>query len=302
MRALAFGYSSFCNIKCSHCVAAKDSHDTTKMDLSKAKEVIVELSEAGVNGVSFTAGEPLVFFDDLIELVTLCRELNIYTRVVTNCFWAADKDVARDKLVKLKKSGLSQLRMSFSRWHQQHIPEENIKLAVKVCEGIGLDYFVSFVTDFSNRDEIFESFLRKHKIKFFPEPLIYHGRAKAFERPEIFTDYQLNTCQMNSYISPDFNMYGCCDAGSYFTTTDFFLLGNINTTPISELFDRFEKDILYNCIRTLGISTIASYLGMSSKEIVTYQKCELCSKLFNSPKTLKKLRKAAQTDLISWRR
>jgi len=88
MRKIAFGYSTRCNIRCSHCVAAEDNPDNAKMELGKAKEIIRDMAAADVTGISFTAGEPFIYFDDLLELVTLCRQLNIYTRIVTNSFWA----------------------------------------------------------------------------------------------------------------------------------------------------------------------------------------------------------------------
>lgn len=88
MRKIAFGYSTRCNIRCAHCVAAGDIVDDAKMELARAKEIIREMAAAGVCGMSFTAGEPFIYFDDLLELVGLCREVKMYTRIVTNSSWA----------------------------------------------------------------------------------------------------------------------------------------------------------------------------------------------------------------------
>jgi len=135
MRKIAFGYSTRCNIKCSHCVAADDSQQTppVKMDLERAKEIIREMAEAGVTGISFTAGEPFIYFDDLLQLIALCHNLQIYSRVVTNSYWASSPEKAEERLAKLKDRGLCQLRMSFSRWHQQHVPQHNIVNAANGC-------------------------------------------------------------------------------------------------------------------------------------------------------------------------
>ena len=94
MRKIAFGYSTRCNIKCSHCVAVGDAPDNPKMELGRAREIIREMAAAGVDGISFTAGEPFIYFDDLLELVSLCRDLSIYTRIVTNSFWAKNQQQA----------------------------------------------------------------------------------------------------------------------------------------------------------------------------------------------------------------
>ena len=293
MRNIAFGYSTRCNIRCAHCVAADALLDHKKMELAKAKEIIRDMATAGVTGISFTAGEPFLYFDDLLELVNLCREKGIYTRIVTNSFWAATAELARHRLDLLKQSGLCQLRLSYSRWHQEHVPRANILHAAHGCQQIGIAYFVSFITDFSVEDDAYEHFLREHDLKFFPEPVIYAGRADGFGRTALRTDYQDNRCTMNPYLAPDLNLYACCDAGSHFRATNFFLLGNLGTQNIDQLLTMSERDPLYNCIRSMGITPLASFAGFKAREIVTYRKCELCQKLFDVPEMLQMLRDAA---------
>lgn len=297
MRKIAFGYSTRCNIRCAHCVATNDIPENIKMELSQAKEIIRDLAEADVTGISFTAGEPFIYFEDLLELVKLCNELNIYTRVVTNSYWARSPESATRHLTLLGQCGICQLRLSYSKWHQQHIPRENILNAAHACLNAGVDYFVSFVTDFTEEDDAYEQFLRDNGLKYFPEPVIYAGRADSFDRMAIFTDYQENKCSMNSYLAPDLTMYACCDAGSHFTATNFFRLGNLKQHSVEQLFAKTENCRLYNCIRAIGITAIASYVGFKARDIVTYRKCELCEKLFNSPKTLNHLEKAVNNGL-----
>lgn len=301
MRKIAFGYANRCNISCEHCVAAGEIPDNKKMEPAKAREVIRDLAAAGVAGISFTAGEPFIYFDDLLDQVTLCGELNIYNRVVTNCYWAKTPESARQRLRLLKECGLSQLRLSYSRWHQQHVSRQNVLNAALVCKALKIDYFISFVTDFSKHDLEAEQFLRDNELRFFPEPVIYDGRAESFGRSEIFTDYQKNCCAMNPYLAPDLTMYACCDAGSHFSTTDFFKVGSLRDSSVENLFSKSETNWLYNCIRYMGITDIASFMGFSSRQIVTLRKCELCKKMFNSPDNLKSL-KAAGEKLQRWTR
>ncbi len=302
MRKIAFGYSTRCNIRCSHCVAAGETPATSKMELALAKDIIREMAMAEVKGISFTAGEPFIYPEDLLELIGLCSEKKIYTRVVTNSYWAKTPEQAREKLHVLKQYGLCQLRLSYSRWHQQHVPKQQVLYAAKACQEAGVDSFISFVTDFSELDEPYEQYLRDNNVMFFPEPVIYAGRAEAFIHQPLFTDYQDNCCQMNPYLAPDLTMYACCDAGGHFSSTNFFRLGSLNDWSVGQLLTKSENNSLYNCIRTMGITSIASYAGMKSRDIVTYRKCSLCKKLFNDPATLKTLQKAAATNLFQWHR
>jgi len=264
-----------------------------KWNSQQAKETINELAEAGITGISFTAGEPTLYFNDILELLSLCKSHNIFTRLVTNSSWAKDTDSTLSHLKALQFSGLNQLRLSYSRWHQEHVPKENVLNAAHGCIKYGINYFISFVTDFSARDESYERFLRENTLKFFPEPLIYSGRAKNYLKEKLFTDYQDNRCAMNLYLAPDYNLYACCDAGSHFTKTNAFYLGNLQRDSATDLFSKSDQNPLFNCIRNLGLSTIASYTGMPSREIITYRKCELCEKLVNDPETFTALNNQA---------
>ncbi len=302
VRQIAFGYSTQCNIRCGHCVAANASPGTARIDFDRAKEIIQEMACCHVTGISFTAGEPLLFFDDICRLIQICRGNGIYTRVVTNGFWAKTREQSDRVVSGLMSHGLSQLRLSFSRWHQQHIKKETILRAALSCQEKGLDYYISFVTDFSEKDDLFEQFLRHHHLKYFPEPVIYFGRASEFDRQRVFTDYQPNVCSMNPYLSPELDMYACCDAANRFSKTDFLYLGNLNKDSIDTLFRKRETHILYHLVRTMGLTNMASYLGFKAREIVKYRKCELCEKLFNSKENLSILTESARSDLIHWRR
>jgi hypothetical protein len=273
-----------------------------KMELPQAKEIITELAGAHIQGISFTAGEPLIYLDEIAELIALCQDYGMYTRVVTNSFWAKTPELADSYVLKLKENGLSQLRMSYSRWHQKNIPQQNILNAAQSCNKNGMNYFISFVTDFSEQDDPFEHYLRDNNLKFFPEPVIFAGRAGSFERLPLRTDYQANCCSMNPYLAPNLDMYACCDAGSHFTKTNFFHLGNVKESSIEQLFKKSETNKLYNHIRMLGITAIASFAGFKAREIIQYRKCELCEKLFNSPGTLAALQQEAESGLSSWYR
>ena len=167
-RHVAFGYSTRCNIRCAHCVAADEVRKDQKLELDQAQGILAEMAGAGVRGISFTAGEPLLYLDDMLDLLQRCRDYGIYTRIVTNSFWARSEAEA-DRIVQLlQESGLCQLRLSYSRWHQQHVSRECVLNAARGCRKIGLDAFVSFVTDFSEQDDPYEQFLRDHQLTFFP--------------------------------------------------------------------------------------------------------------------------------------
>jgi hypothetical protein len=272
------------------------------MDLGRAKEIIHGMAEAGVKGISFTAGEPMIFVNEINELVRLCRDLGIYTRIVTNSFWATTREGADGVVKALKQNGLCQLRLSYSRWHQQGVDPQNVVHAADSCQRYGVDYFVSFVTDFSEQDDPNEAFLRANNLRFFPEPLIYSGRAATFDHEALRTDYQANCCAMNPFLTPELDMYACCDAGSHFTKTNVFFLGNLADSSVDALFRASETNRLFHLIRTAGITRLAHFVGFTSRQIIRYRKCDLCKVLLNDAATLGKLQAAAAGNVNHWTR
>ena len=301
MRKIAFGYSTACNLRCGHCVAAEEVPNSATIEVQDAICIIEKLALSGVKGVSFTAGEPFLYIDEIMKLVKLCASKDIYTRIVTNGYWGSSPEKIQTSVNILKDSGLSQLRLSFSRWHQQQVDKQNIINIAKYCQVIQLDCFVSFVTDFSEEDVSLEKYLQESGVKFFPEPMIYAGRASTIKRPVLHTNYQANRCSMNPYLSPELDMYGCCDAGVHFKNTQFFYLGNLYHESAEILFQKYESNPLYQVIRDIGLTDIASFLGFSSRDIIQQRKCELCLKIFNDQKTLKHLC-ISLPELMEWKR
>jgi MoaA/NifB/PqqE/SkfB family radical SAM enzyme len=61
--------------------------------LDTVKRMIDHAAENGVNAISFTGGEPFLFFDDIMELVRYARDAGItYTRTGTNGFIFMNSD------------------------------------------------------------------------------------------------------------------------------------------------------------------------------------------------------------------
>lgn len=301
MRKIAFGYSNRCNISCGHCVAADPGLQREKMDLDMARSIIRQAKSAEVGGISFTAGEPFIYFDDMLALIGLCSALGIYSRVVTNCSWADNDDKTLEYIELLRRCGLGQLRLSCSRWHQQQVDIENVARAAGACRRAGVACYVSFVTDFTRADDHIEEYLMAKKLVYFPEPLIYSGRAAAFEKRALFTDYQHNRCSMNAYVAPDLAVYACCDGGTDFKATNVFRLGSLHTEGLGEMLEKSESNPLFCCIRTQGISVIASYAGFRAREIVGYRKCDLCRELFDDRLRLRLLYSKVR-ELQNWTR
>jgi len=233
-------------------VATLDRLVSRTMDHARAKEIVAELARAGVGGISFSAGEPFLYFKEIAELVKLCDNMGSIPGLSTNSYWATNSEAADGLTAELQENGLCQLRLSYSRWHQKNINRNNVLQAARSCEKIGLNYFVSFVTDFSPEDESYEKFLRAQGLRFFPEPVIYAGRAESFPRRIIRTDYQANCCAHEPLSHPGSGSLRLLRCREPFPATNFFYSRKPGRPNRGAALAKSETEPLYNLIRTVG--------------------------------------------------
>lgn len=136
-----------CNIGCRDCIyACSPKWNSNWISKKNAKIILSQLSDIfnkiypsksdsiGFNyGLHFTGGEPFLNFNLLVKLAKMAKELNIPSVFVeTNCFWAKNNEVTRDKLTRLKKAGLDGILISVNPFNIEYIPFHRIEFAVKI--------------------------------------------------------------------------------------------------------------------------------------------------------------------------
>lgn len=85
-------YTDRCNARCPQCdMRATKSFSRSKLEVDSVKRIIDSAVEKGVSAISFTGGEPLLFFQEIILLLKYAKEAGIkYTRTGTNGFMFID--------------------------------------------------------------------------------------------------------------------------------------------------------------------------------------------------------------------
>lgn len=85
---LIIQYTDKCNARCPQCgMRVTEPFKRAKLEPETVKKMIDHAAEKGVNALSFTGGEPFLFFDEIMELVRYAGNAGIkYTRTGTNGF------------------------------------------------------------------------------------------------------------------------------------------------------------------------------------------------------------------------
>lgn len=87
-------YTDHCNASCPQCGMRRQApFERSLLGVDRAKEIIDAAARAGVSAISFTGGEPLLFLDDVVELLRHAGQAGIpYLRTGTNGFLFCSSD------------------------------------------------------------------------------------------------------------------------------------------------------------------------------------------------------------------
>jgi len=112
-----------------------------KLDSAAVSKIIDEAAQLGIPHVSFSGGEPLLYFDEIMKHVQQARGNGISSSLVTNGVWCNAKESTESKIRLLKDAGLTSLEISYDNFHREAGAKvEHIKTIITECkkQGIGV--------------------------------------------------------------------------------------------------------------------------------------------------------------------
>jgi len=178
-----------CNLKCLHCYAARDSRN--ELSLDEILELANQLIEMPVLQVSVGGGEPLLRFEELIELVKKLTSRRIDVIVATN-----GTLLDEEKALELKKAGLLTLQFSLDGIGKVHDSIrgvtgsfEKVVEAIKLAKGLGFKVIIKTIAQRANLGQLYDLFRLVNELGvdgWSVNRVIPSGRAKAnFQRVHV---------------------------------------------------------------------------------------------------------------------
>lgn len=91
---LVIQYTDRCNARCPQCsMRASENYRRSTLSIHKVKRIIDYAAAQGVKAISFTGGEPFLYFDEIVSLLKYAKDAGIkYTRTGTNGFMFTESD------------------------------------------------------------------------------------------------------------------------------------------------------------------------------------------------------------------
>lgn len=135
-----------CNAQCKHCTYNAGPSNRGHMKVTDAKRWLSALaSNHPLQSITIHGGEPLLYFPNycLERILRYATDLSIPRRgIITNGFWAINKETARKILSKLKSSGLTNITFSVDRFHQEYIPIKTVRIGIEEAVELGFSEVV----------------------------------------------------------------------------------------------------------------------------------------------------------------
>lgn len=169
-----------CNLRCAHCLNNSGKIMDNQLNMEEFKKLINDLSEAGIQEIRLTGGEPIKF-EGICDLIQLATDNGICTSIGTN-----GTLITQEIAHKLKKSGLKKAVVSIDGTQEQHDIIRGKGNYEKSMNGLnnlinaGIDVRVNAVIMRSNMEDVIKlaKELNKKKVRLFIRRFIESGRGE----------------------------------------------------------------------------------------------------------------------------
>ena len=289
----------FCQASCAHCILRAGPERREEVNLEDARDWIHQIASYRnhyVYVLSLTGGEPFSNLRLLRQVMEFAAECNLYVSVVTNGFWAANREKAKQLLMSLPE--ICFLSMSTDIYHQQYVPFEYVQNAIWASRECGIPFYVTIVTDNKNSADyqrINSEIVKLTGSENIRTGIVFPvGRASQISsqlKYSVSSEPPKEVCQAASSpcIFPDGRVYGCIGPLIELEHEHPLCLGNLRENSVADVFDRSETNVVLHALRLWGPARFVSLLQEACQshllpsEYVAGSICNACYSLLSSP-------------------
>ena len=295
-----------CTAECPECCFECSPRNNKQLSYEEITRSIDKLkAETDINKLIWTGGECFLLGEDLEKGISYAKQRGIYSRCVTNGFWATNEKIADKKLEKLKKAGMVELNLSTGDEHQLFVPENNIINAIVAAAKLGIHVALAIETRKNARvtkekliknsqyqKKIIEEDLEKY-VSIMNASWVSFHKDNIFEYEEDDHEYIIsNGCDSIFDVlclTPHKEIVGCC--GLCIEHIPEMTLGKEDKN-LMELYSSQFDDFLKIWLYVDGPRIILEYLQGKNKNLNIpkfMHACQACAYIYNNAKIKKEI-------------
>lgn len=288
-------YTRTCPLNCADCIIESSPKVQGKMEKTVARGYLEALRKYSPE-VCFTGGEPMLYFNEVVELTAEATEMGLRPTMVTGAGWVSlDKPyIARERIERLADAGMKKICVSWDQYHEQFSPREKAQLVVDLVTESGMECAVRGVIpstcDWRTQAAPWEG----KPVDYEPVKLIKLGAAKALPSDQFYWEEQMprGVCSivLTPVVEPDGMVYACCGPGRYALKPSPLILGNANEEPLDAIFERAVRNPVLEALELIGPYGMIQLLkDHPATKQHFYQRprytgiCELCLDITDTP-------------------
>lgn len=263
------------------------------LDKELIKNYISQAKEIGTfRTIGFSGGEAILYYEQLKEIMEYAFSLGFRSTLVTNGFWGRDVNRGYQMISGLVEAGLSKLSISVDRFHQEFIPIDSVKSALRITEKIGVKTTITFMG--LKGDENCYELMEQLRPEIYGKNLYFYpvfpvGRATEY----VLNEQIIKICHKDTAACPytkDFDIIVLFDGTIMMCCSEFSKeiemthLGNYQYTSLKEAINTFnQNDFIYVLLinKFKWYIDLAEKLGFKLEEYYSIP-CQLCYTLFTN--------------------
>ncbi len=278
-----------CDIRCAHC---NQDHLRVDLDYALFERFLMWVEKnVGLEEIGITGGEPFLKRETIEKISIFSKNHHLPFSVITNGFWAKSYSEVKHQLSKLEGNGLRLVTISTDKYHQAHVPIENLLIVLQVCQELGLQSHIYSTLDHSNasdNDKTINFLACISQVQPYVEvSLRYsipvgHSLLNGIGVNSGFEINELNlTCPQKNQMTiwPNGDVLPCCSAGTHKN----LIIGNIASDSPQEIYDRYRTDEILCLIRRYDVGALMSVLSEEQRGVISSKKyisvCHLCMEI-----------------------
>jgi pyruvate-formate lyase-activating enzyme len=283
-----------CNARCGHCCVDASPEQRAVMEEADICSYVSQAADLpeGLSALCLSGGEALLYEELVCRVLRFASTRTKKISLITNAFWAINRDAANRKLTKLRDHGLTTLVVSASPYHAKFVDQSRAHTALLASHALGIETHVKATAPVggpSGDHALTQIGALPSDIHVQHMPFLPGGRASTL--PESSFDVKpgipTGPCPGSVLtIHPNGDTYFCCTPGSF---TDSLRLGNAKTGSLAELVNAYYFRGVLSCLRRGGPSTFVPAIiaaGKGEKLKSGYAGvCHLCTSLLADPDT-----------------
>jgi len=282
-----------CNAECADCYENSSPRKRALLPPEHLRNYLRELRRLGFSGprLHFGGGEPFYHYKHLIECFRVAGEEGMLPlgKLETNGVWCKTDELTRERLEEIKSFGLLHLHVSSDVFHQEFIPIENVRRAVRIGQEVlgkdavrvGLREFFDDPVDVAKLTQEEKTEAHRDVLKRYPWRIVGRAAKRLSHLADRYPKEKFlrESCarrlvkNRSIHIDPHGNVFPSICAG--------IVIGNANEQPLSEIHEQFERRA-HPLVDTLARSGPVPLLeeaiqcGYADTEKGFATKCHLC--------------------------